>query len=41
VRIPEVQVDGRGGARSDRGTPLFNFCNAATVGIVPRNMPLS
>jgi len=25
VRIPEVQAGGRGGARSDRGTPSFIF----------------
>ena len=41
VRIPEVQAGGRGGARSDRGTPSFIFCNAAAVETVPHDMLLS
>src|SRR5918997_7097019 len=35
VRIPEVRAGGRGGARSDRGTPSFIFCNAVAAGMVP------
>jgi hypothetical protein len=41
VRTPEVQASGRGGARSDRGTPSFIFWNAGAVEIVPPDMLLS